>query len=585
MSIFDGFPLMNAYSVNLDWIIKKIREIEKYVQDYTAVNKVAYAGVWDITQQYPQWALVTDGDTSWLAQQPVPKGIPLENADYWQKLADLDPRIAGIIADITKIFADMAGNKKELLALEPFNAVLHGLDNTGATDVADKLEELSAKGAVYLPAGVYKISRPVNLLNSLYGCDSASGNETGSGTFKAMSTIKADFETGNMLNVTTCKNAVNIKRLNLDMNHKYNIGGISYRNTIFNICEISDVAIYGVGNAYGIDIAPQILTSKCARISNVKIFGEGEYSSVGIHLGKNAVDSVIIDSFIMACQIGIFAECNILYGNNLHIWCGLYTRASETWWNITNCFKLTGCRFYGTNIYLDSALVGVYCSDEFSAFSVSNLIVWFDESSHPAGKDASLFYGGNRDNYNVQGGEIYCGATLKNIIGDNSHFDNVKIRTDAVFDEAHQYNFPTYPNFSQNTYELNGLSGATNRFVEVAKMRYQFGGCGKLCIADGEGNCVEIGTYKGNSGDEIRKIRRHGNIDMWYKIENFMLTIYAKEPSNNFTVTYLYNDLQHGGIIYTLAQTLDGRPYQGRAVQIGSDGLTQLIDKASDIIT
>lgn len=103
MNIFDDFPLSNAYAVNLDWILKKIREIEKYVQDYTAVNKVAYAGVWDITKQYPQWALVTDGDTSWLALKPVPQGIPLENADYWQKLADLDPRIAGIIVQLTAL--------------------------------------------------------------------------------------------------------------------------------------------------------------------------------------------------------------------------------------------------------------------------------------------------------------------------------------------------------------------------------------------------------------------------------------------------------------------------------------------------
>lgn len=103
MSIFNSFPLMNAYSVNLDWIMKKIRELEEYVRNYTAVNNVAYAGVWDITKQYPQWALVTDGEASYLALQPVPAGIPIDNADYWQKLADLDPRISGIIVQLSKI--------------------------------------------------------------------------------------------------------------------------------------------------------------------------------------------------------------------------------------------------------------------------------------------------------------------------------------------------------------------------------------------------------------------------------------------------------------------------------------------------
>lgn len=112
MSIFDSFPLMNAYAVNLDWIIKEIRDIKTYVENYTALNKVAYAGVWDITKQYPQWALVTDGETSWLSLQPVPKGVPLENSDYWQKLADLDPRIAGLVEEVAKLQNELKSTVK-----------------------------------------------------------------------------------------------------------------------------------------------------------------------------------------------------------------------------------------------------------------------------------------------------------------------------------------------------------------------------------------------------------------------------------------------------------------------------------------
>ena len=118
MSIFDGFPLMNAYQVNLDWIIRKMLELEKYVKDYTALNKVAYAGVWDITNQYPQWAIVTDTDTSWLALQPVPKGVPLENTDYWQKLADLDPRIAGIIVQLSELERDVDELSKRVYCID-----------------------------------------------------------------------------------------------------------------------------------------------------------------------------------------------------------------------------------------------------------------------------------------------------------------------------------------------------------------------------------------------------------------------------------------------------------------------------------
>lgn len=150
MNIFDDFPLSNAYAVNLDWILKKIREIEKYVQDYTAVNKVAYAGVWDITKQYPQWALVTDGDTSWLANKPVPVGIPLENTEYWQKLADLDPRIAGIIVELTAI-------QWHYLNVKHYGAVGDGVvDDYNAFKTAYDAAE-NGQG-IYIPSGTYNLS-------------------------------------------------------------------------------------------------------------------------------------------------------------------------------------------------------------------------------------------------------------------------------------------------------------------------------------------------------------------------------------------------------------------------------------------
>lgn len=162
MSIFDDFPLMNAYSVNLDWIIKKIREVEEFVRNYAAVNNVAYAGVWDITKQYPQWALVTDGDTSWLALRPVPKGIPLENAEYWQKLADLDPRISGIITELADINDELSAITSKIAMT--YNVKFYGAVGDGATDDTEAIQRCfdaameQGGGRIIFPAGVYCVS-------------------------------------------------------------------------------------------------------------------------------------------------------------------------------------------------------------------------------------------------------------------------------------------------------------------------------------------------------------------------------------------------------------------------------------------
>ena len=161
MGLFDCFPLSNAYSVNLDWIMRKIKELEKYVADYTAINNIAYAGVWDITKQYPKWALVTNGDTSYLSLQPVPVGIPLENADYWQKLADLDPRISGIIVEIDKLQQIIAGY--EIVNVKSFGAKGDGL--TDDSDAIQNAVDASDGKPVYFPSGTYNTTKTILIPN------------------------------------------------------------------------------------------------------------------------------------------------------------------------------------------------------------------------------------------------------------------------------------------------------------------------------------------------------------------------------------------------------------------------------------
>ena len=143
MSLFDNFPLSNAYSVNLDWIIKKIKELEDFVRNWAAVNEVHYAGVWDITKQYPRWSLVTDGENSWLSNKPVPVGIPLENEEYWQKLADLDPRIAGIIVSIDNLGKQVTSLEGQTATLENKTATLENKTATLNKYTAKKLPDFT----------------------------------------------------------------------------------------------------------------------------------------------------------------------------------------------------------------------------------------------------------------------------------------------------------------------------------------------------------------------------------------------------------------------------------------------------------
>ena len=175
MGLFDSFPLSNAYSVNLDWIMKKIKEVEEFVKNYAAVNKVAYAGVWDITKQYPQWALVTDGETSWLSNKPVPVGIPLDNADYWQKLADLDPRISGIVVQLSELQRDVGVPTPNEIFITKYGASQLLADNTPAFTSA--ITALGAGGGtVYVPNGVWMVATPVIIPSNVTICGMGYGS-------------------------------------------------------------------------------------------------------------------------------------------------------------------------------------------------------------------------------------------------------------------------------------------------------------------------------------------------------------------------------------------------------------------------
>lgn len=181
MGLFDCFPLSNAYSVNLDWILTQIKILEKYVHDYTAINQLKYDGFWDITKQYPKWALVTSGNASYISLQPVPAGIPLENSEYWLEAAELDPRIGQLIKDAEKMKEDISKNTTDITNLENLSGNVLSVANYKADNDFDSFNMAfnAAKSGdtIIIPNGDYyftkslKLPKPLNIVGAnILGC-------------------------------------------------------------------------------------------------------------------------------------------------------------------------------------------------------------------------------------------------------------------------------------------------------------------------------------------------------------------------------------------------------------------------------
>lgn len=85
--VFEHFPYSNFHDLNMDWILRTFREMEKQLDEFVFLNTIKYADPfqWDITTQYAKNTIVIDPATgdAYISVQPVPSGVLLSNTDYW----------------------------------------------------------------------------------------------------------------------------------------------------------------------------------------------------------------------------------------------------------------------------------------------------------------------------------------------------------------------------------------------------------------------------------------------------------------------------------------------------------------------
>ena len=158
------YPYTDPNRHNSDWLLNKMKEVEGEMDEFTALNKITFAGAWDITKQYPAWTIVNiDGTTGYISIKPVPSGVNYTNNDYWQlivdytvTLADLQNRVVALentmgnsdisdIADGTvtgalqEMAADLFSNRRFLYIGDSYETVT----GTRWTDIIDSLLGLS----------------------------------------------------------------------------------------------------------------------------------------------------------------------------------------------------------------------------------------------------------------------------------------------------------------------------------------------------------------------------------------------------------------------------------------------------------
>lgn len=86
----ENLPYTNFHNLNMDWIIKTLKEINDKLDTATESKiKIADPPIWDITKPYEPLTVVFYGNTAYLSIKPVPAGILISNTEYWTPIFSL----------------------------------------------------------------------------------------------------------------------------------------------------------------------------------------------------------------------------------------------------------------------------------------------------------------------------------------------------------------------------------------------------------------------------------------------------------------------------------------------------------------
>ena len=80
------FPYSDFHEMNLDWILKKMKELALEMQNYEAAHQMSYEDIWEVTRQYTAWSIVYADGHLYLSTKPVPAGVDISNTDYWMNV-------------------------------------------------------------------------------------------------------------------------------------------------------------------------------------------------------------------------------------------------------------------------------------------------------------------------------------------------------------------------------------------------------------------------------------------------------------------------------------------------------------------
>lgn len=264
----------------------------------------------------------------------------------------------------------------------------------GTDDITATINTHTKNEPLFIPAGTYKVSAPLQLKHSLYGAGSSRDPARGtSDTILQYTGNPTSFGSQGVITVSGDDVTGNIVIANLDITCNGMIGGIVFTTNKYTDNSIYNVSINKV-KSYGVYLQPNNSTlNRYCYMDNVMVWGFSDNTpverwtgSVAFFWGNKAPDCECNNLVNMVCQVGFDCRTDV-YGCNWTSYHGIPSGGTggtdaNKWWNNSIACKVTNNDIHVTNFYADTCRYGfVFDGPGKAAAYINNLIYTCDDGT------------------------------------------------------------------------------------------------------------------------------------------------------------------------------------------------------------
>lgn len=310
-----------------------------------------------------------------------------DNFDYWP-LADYygNVRKVAVIGENAD-FTTIPGSPVDIRTYQT-------LKMDGTDDITATINTHTKNEPLFIPAGTYLVSAPLQLKHSLFGAGSSRDPRRGtSDTILKYTANPTAFGSQGVITVSGNDVTGNIVVAHLDIICNGMIGGIVFTTNKYTDNSIYNVSINKV-KSYGVYLQPANSTlNRYCYMDNVMVWGFSDNTpverwtgSVAFFWGNKAPDCECNNLVNMVCQVGFDCRTDV-YGCNWTSYHGIPSGGTggtdaNTWWDNTIACKVTNNDIHVTNFYADTCRYGfVFDGPGKAAAYINNMIYTCDDGT------------------------------------------------------------------------------------------------------------------------------------------------------------------------------------------------------------